>query len=104
MAKKARKRLGQDLKVGDKVLLPQPEVELIAEVDPKEHGFRRLPKGTKTEGYVIFGDNEKVDCVYRPSAWEKMQLWLKGKQSAYQAKQEAVRKQHAEIPPLFQKK
>jgi hypothetical protein len=85
--------LGQDLKVGDKVLLPMPEIELIEEVDAKDLGIRRSPKSkyfrgkdkaTKTEHIVVFSANEKVKRTYRPSNWELFKRWLERNHATYQ--------------------
>jgi hypothetical protein len=102
MAKKSRKRLGQDLKVKDVLLLDRPEVEIIRDVT-KEQKLRRAPKGKyllvkekkSKEEYIIYvGDDEKMDCTYRPGVWDKFKHWLDGNHKKYTTDK-------ALIPPLF---
>jgi hypothetical protein len=103
MAKKARKRLGQDLKVKDVLLLDRPEVEIIKDVTA-EQKLRRAPKGRyllvqdkkSKEEYVIYvGENEKMDCTHRPSWWEKFKTYLDDNHKRHTEKKQSL------IPPLF---
>lgn len=104
MAKKARKRLGQDLRVKDVLLLDRPEVEIIRDVT-KEQKLRRAPKGSyflvkekkSKEEYVIYvGKDESMDCTHRPSWWERLKVYLDDNHKKHVAK-----KQAALIPPIF---
>jgi hypothetical protein len=44
MAKKARKRLGQDIKVKDVLLLDRPEVEVLEALKPTKK-YHKAPEG-----------------------------------------------------------
>jgi len=100
---KACKRLGQDLKLKDVLLLDRPEVEIIRDVT-KEQKLRRAPKGKyflvkdkkSKEEYVIYvGHDEKMDVTYRPSMWARFKDFL-----------DSRHKKHLEsrklLPPLLQ--
>ena len=102
MAKKSRKRLGQDLKPKDVLLLDRPEVEIVRDVT-KEQKLRRAPKGSyflvkekkSKEEYVIYvGKDESMDCTFRPGLWDKFKHWLDNNQKKYSTNQKL-------IPPIF---
>lgn len=104
MAKKSRKRLGQDIKVKDVLLLDRPEVEILEEIKPDKR-FRKAPKGkifkvrekkSKQEFEIYLSNDEKVDCTYRPNLWDKMKFWLDGTHKKYNEKHRNLL-----IPPLF---
>lgn len=91
---KSRKRLGQDLKANDKLLLERPEVRLLRDVT-KEQNLRRKPKGVywlaldekaKSEFVIYIGENEKMDCTYRPSLWDKLKTYLDEQYAKAQSK------------------
>jgi hypothetical protein len=104
MAKKARKRLGQDIKVKDVLLLDRPEVEVLEALKPTKK-YHKAPEGqilkvrdknTKVEYEIYVGANEKVDVTYRPSMWDKFKSWLDRNH-----KKHLERKASDAIPPLF---
>lgn len=106
MAKKARKRLGQDLKPKDVLLLDRPEVELIRDVT-KEQKLRRAPKGkywlgkdkkSKEDVVIYIADDEKMDCTYRPSLWDRFKFYLDKNHTRYVASTNSKY-----LPPIFSK-
>jgi hypothetical protein len=109
---KSRKRLGQDLKESDVLLLDRPEVEIIRDVTDEKKDLRRKPKGrfllvkekkSKQEYEIYVGANEKMDCTYRPSMWDRFKKWLDSNHKTYH-KAPPPLKASRNIPPIFQDK
>ena len=107
MAKKSRKRLGQDLRVKDVLLLDRPEVEII-EVKEAKKEYRQSPKGSKVfitkdkaTGQIsnVFAlEDDKFDVTKRPGLFDKVKKWLDKNHKKYQTK---VTKDAKVIPPIM---
>lgn len=90
----AKKRLASDLKVEDVILLERPKVEVLS-IDEAAKRYRASPKGkvvrvkdkdTGHESECFFLDDDKIDTVKRPSAWEKFGKWLNNNHKKYTSK------------------
>ena len=104
MAKKARKLLVQDVKVGDVILLDRPEAEIV-KIERPEKVFTHAPKGKvfiikDKKGSItqaFFLDEDKVDALPRKSLMEKFWLWVSNNYKKHQQKMASLDKKNFDL-------